>query len=285
MVRMVKELYCGNRVLDLSSVVVMGILNTTPDSFSDGGQLYSGDGLNLTLGLDRARKMVSAGAKIIDVGGESTRPGATPVGLQEELDRVIPVVEAISRNLDVIISVDTSSPEVMLAAAQAGAGIINDVRALSLDGAMAAAIQTGLPVCLMHMQGAPKTMQDNPRYDNVLNGVKSYLSSRIDALAVAGMAREKIIIDPGFGFGKTPAHNLMLLKHLQALSELGCPILAGLSRKSLIGHVLDRDVNERLAGSISLALLAAQHGASVLRVHDVQETVDAIGLWQALEKI
>lgn len=285
MVRMVKELYCGNRVLDLSSVVVMGILNTTPDSFSDGGQLYSGDGLNLTLGLDRARKMVSAGAKIIDVGGESTRPGATPVGLQEELDRVIPVVEAISRNLDVIISVDTSSPEVMLAAAQAGAGIINDVRALSLDGAMAAAIQTGLPVCLMHMQGAPKTMQDNPRYDNVLNGVKSYLSSRIDALAVAGMAREKIIIDPGFGFGKTPAHNLILLKHLQALSELGCPILAGLSRKSLIGHVLDRDVNERLAGSISLALLAAQHGASVLRVHDVQETVDAIGLWQALEKI
>ena len=285
MVRMVKELYCGNRVLDLSSVVVMGILNITPDSFSDGGQLYSGDGLNLTLGLDRARKMVSAGAKIIDVGGESTRPGATPVGLQEELDRVIPVVEAISRNLDVIISVDTSSPEVMLAAAQAGAGIINDVRALSLDGAMAAAIQTGLPVCLMHMQGAPKTMQDNPRYDNVLNGVKSYLSSRIDALAVAGMAREKIIIDPGFGFGKTPAHNLMLLKHLQALSELGCPILAGLSRKSLIGHVLDRDVNERLAGSISLALLAAQHGASVLRVHDVQETVDAIGLWQALEKI
>ncbi|MEX2963063.1 dihydropteroate synthase [Microbulbifer sp. TYP-18] len=254
----------------------MGVLNTTPDSFSDGGSYYREGALNLGLALARAEQMVGEGAAIIDIGGESTRPGAAPVGEQEELERVVPLVEAIVAQLDVVVSVDTSTPAVITAAASAGAGMINDVRALERPGALAAAAATGLPVCLMHMQGQPQTMQRAPHYDDVVGEVRAYLQQRMQACAAAGIARQRILLDPGFGFGKTDAHNLALLRELQSLAPAGVPLLAGLSRKSMIGRLLQREVDQRLPGSLALALLAAQRGVRILRVHDVAATADVL---------
>lgn len=275
-------LTCGDRILDLSEPVVMGILNATPDSFSDGGQLLQQGRVNIDAVLTRAEKMVKAGALILDVGGESTRPGATPVAVDEELQRVVPVVEVIARELDVVISVDTSTPEVMTASAEAGAGLLNDIRSLYREGALEAAVSSKLPVCIMHMQGDPQTMQNKPAYDSVVDEVMDFLLSRSDELQVAGIPKEQILFDPGYGFGKTPQHNLQLINRLSDLVAAGYPVLAGLSRKSVIGHVLGRDVDERLAGSVSAALLAAQGGAKILRVHDVAETVDALKFWKAV---
>jgi dihydropteroate synthase len=254
----------------------MGVVNTTPDSFSDGGSLYEDGRLDLGRALDRARRMVSEGALMLDIGGESTRPGATPVGLQEEMDRVLPLVEAISAQLEVIVSVDTSSPALMTAAARCGAGFLNDVRALSREGAVAAAAETGLPVCLMHMQGLPGTMQVAPAYGEVVAEVADYLWSRVAACEAAGIPRHNVVLDPGFGFGKTLQHNLQLLRGLPQLGGMGLPLLVGLSRKSLIGDLLGREVGERLAASLALAVLAVERGASIIRTHDVAATADAV---------
>lgn len=267
---------CGSRQLDLSSPVVMGILNATPDSFSDGGQLFGARDLDLDLALKRARAMLQEGASIIDVGGESTRPGAAKVSVDEELGRVIPVIEILARELDVVISVDTSSPDVITEAAKAGAHLINDVRALNRDGALAAAAATNLPVCLMHMQGQPQTMQQQPQYQSVADEVIGFLLDRVSRCEAAGITRDKIWLDPGFGFGKTDAHNLQLLNQLPQMVALGMPVLAGFSRKSIIGRLLNREVDERLAGSLALGLLSLQGGAKILRVHDVAATVDII---------
>ncbi|AIZ31555.1 dihydropteroate synthase [Pseudomonas parafulva] len=272
------RLPCGNRVLDLSRTHVMGILNVTPDSFSDGGRFSRHDEA-----LRHAEAMVEAGASLIDVGGESTRPGARAVSPDEELGRVAPIVEAISARLDVIISVDTSTPTVMREVARLGAGLINDVRALEREGALEAAASTGLPVCLMHMRGEPGNMQDNPRYDDVTAEVARYLEQRIAACAAAGIAPERVILDPGFGFAKNLAHNLSLFKHLEALYCLGRPLLVGVSRKSMIGLALDRPVGERLYGSLALAALAMTMGTSILRVHDVAETVDVVRMIAAVQ--
>lgn len=273
---------CGSRSLNLSTTQVMGVLNTTPDSFSDGGQLFTGAAIDLDLALRRAETMVAEGAAIIDVGGESTRPGAAKVGVEEELARVVPVVERIARELDVVISVDTSTPEVIAASASAGAGIINDVRALTRPGAVEAAAATGLPVCLMHMQGQPETMQDKPEYDCVVADVMNFLSQRVSDCERAGIAKSKIWLDPGFGFGKTDGHNLKLLQQLPQLVAEGYPVLAGLSRKSIIGRLLGREVDDRLPGSLALALLAVQGGAKILRVHDVAATVDIVKIHTAV---
>ena len=271
-------LQCAARTLDLSAPVVMGVLNVTPDSFSDGGRFFERDAA-----LRQVEQMLADGAAIIDVGGESTRPGAAMVSVQQELDRVIPVVEQISAQFNAIISLDTSSPEVMRAGAAAGAGLINDVRALCRDGAVQAAKDVELPVCLMHMQGQPSTMQAAPSYQDVVDDVLGFLAERIDVCVGAGIEREKLLIDPGFGFGKTDQHNLALLAQLEKFVALGLPVLAGLSRKSMIGRLLDRPVDERLTGSVALALMAIERGAKVLRVHDVKETMDAVRLWQAMQ--
>lgn len=278
------QLVCGKHTLDLSRAQVMGVLNTTPDSFSDGGSYYSDGALNLDVALQRAEQMVREGAAIIDIGGESTRPGAAPVTEEQELERVVPLVEAISANIDTVISVDTSTPVVMAAAAAAGAGMINDVRALERPGALEAAAATGLPVCLMHMQGQPQTMQKEPHYDDVVAEVGAYLMRRLHACEAAGIPRSRIVFDPGFGFGKTDAHNLALLRGLPSLAPPDIPLLAGLSRKSMIGRLLQREVDERLAGSLALAMLAAQRGAKILRVHDVAETVDVLRCNALLEE-
>ncbi|MBF8651440.1 dihydropteroate synthase [Pseudomonas putida] len=272
------RLPCGNRVLDLSRTHVMGILNVTPDSFSDGGRFSQRDEA-----LRHAEAMVAAGATLIDVGGESTRPGARPVSVTEELERVAPMVEAIHRHLDVVVSVDTSTPAVMREAARLGAGLINDVRALERDGALDAAAATGLPVCLMHMRGEPGTMQDDPHYDDVTEDVARYLQQRMMACADAGIEADRIVLDPGFGFAKTLAHNLSLFKHLEALHRLGRPLLVGVSRKSMIGLTLERPVAERLYGSLALAALAMTKGASILRVHDVAQTVDVVRMIAAVQ--
>jgi len=261
----------------------MGILNTTPDSFSDGGNLYQNNHLSLDKVLARAEAMVKDGAGILDVGGESTRPGASPVGVAEEMDRVVPVVEAISAALDVVVSVDTSSPAVIVAAAEAGAGLINDVRALQKPGALLAAASTNLPVCLMHMQGAPGSMQAAPNYAGVLSEVSEFLQRRVRACNEAGISADRIILDPGFGFGKTLEHNLELFRHLNTFVSTGMPLLVGVSRKSMIGNVLGRDVDQRMAGSLALALLSVQAGASILRVHDVAETYDVIRMHNAVK--
>ncbi|MBF8678637.1 MULTISPECIES: dihydropteroate synthase [Pseudomonas] len=272
------RLPCGNRVLDLSRTHVMGILNVTPDSFSDGGRFSQRDEA-----LRHAEAMVAAGATLIDVGGESTRPGARPVSVTEELERVAPMVEAIHRHLDVVVSVDTSTPAVMREAARLGAGLINDVRALERDGALDAAAATGLPVCLMHMRGEPGTMQDDPHYDDVTEDVARYLQQRMMACADAGIEVDRIVLDPGFGFAKTLAHNLSLFKHMEALHRLGRPLLVGVSRKSMIGLTLERPVGERLYGSLALAALAMTKGASILRVHDVAQTVDVVRMIAAVQ--
>ncbi|MHA6193036.1 dihydropteroate synthase [Pseudomonas wadenswilerensis] len=272
------RLPCGNRVLDLSRTHVMGILNITPDSFSDGGRFTQRDSA-----LRHAEQMVAAGATLIDVGGESTRPGARVVTALEELERVAPIVEALNRELDVVISVDTSTPAVIRESARLGAGLINDVRSLSRDGALDAAAATGLPVCLMHMRGEPGNMQDDPHYDDVTVEVGGYLEARMAACAAVGIAAERIILDPGFGFAKTLEHNLSLFKHMDSLQRLGRPLLVGVSRKSMIGLTLDRPVNERMYGSLALAALAMTKGASILRVHDVAETVDVVRMIAAVQ--
>ena len=273
------RLQCGARTLDLSAPVVMGVLNVTPDSFSDGGHFVGRDAA-----LKHAGVMIAAGAAIIDIGGESTRPGAAPVSVAEELDRVVPVVEAVAAEYDVVISVDTSTAEVMRDSAAAGAGLINDVRALQRPGAVQAAAATGLAVCLMHMQGEPGTMQQAPVYQDVVAEVRQFLRSRVDVCIAAGIHRGLLLLDPGFGFGKNDEHNLALLAALSQLAEDG-PVLAGLSRKSMIGRLLGRPVEDRLIGSVTLALLAAQRGARILRVHDVAETSDALRLLQALNTV
>lgn len=277
-----RQLKCGQRLLDLSTTQVMGILNVTPDSFSDGGQLYSGQALLLDQVMRRAEKMVEDGASILDIGGESTRPGAAVVGLQEEMDRVLPAVERITKELDVVISVDTSSPELMREAAQAGAGLINDVRALGRKGAIEVVAESGLPVCLMHMQGDPATMQSRPIYEDVLDEVESFLLSQAENCINAGIGRDQIILDPGFGFGKTVEHNLRLMNNVARIRELGFPVLIGTSRKSMIGAVLGKDVNERLSGSLATIAIAVMQGAEIVRVHDVAETSDVVKMTRAV---
>ncbi|MGZ0786020.1 dihydropteroate synthase [Pseudomonas saponiphila] len=272
------RLPCGNRVLDLARVHVMGILNVTPDSFSDGGRFSQ-----LDVALRHAEAMVLAGATLIDIGGESTRPGARAVSPLEELERVAPVVERINRELDVVISVDTSTPAVMRETARLGAGLINDVRALRRDGALDAAAATGLPVCLMHMLGEPGDMQDSPHYQDVTREVSEFLIERMAVCASAGIEAERIVLDPGFGFAKTLQHNLSLFKHMEALHALGRPLLVGVSRKSMIGQSLNRPVAERLHGSLALAALAVTKGAKIIRVHDVAETVDVVRMIAAVE--
>ena len=272
------RLPCGSRFLDLSRPQVMGILNVTPDSFSDGGRYGQRDAA-----LRHAEAMLQAGATLIDVGGESTRPGARAVSPVEELERVAPVVEAIVRELDVIISVDTSTPAVIRETARLGAGLINDVRSLQCDGALDAAADSGLPVCLMHMRGEPATMQQSPQYPDVVAEVREFLLERLAACAEAGIGAERVILDPGFGFAKTLEHNLSLFKHLQGLHVLGRPLLVGVSRKSMIGKVLGHEVGERLYGSLALAALALSKGAHILRVHDVAQTVDVVRMIAAVE--
>ena len=272
------RLPCGSRFLDLSRPQVMGILNVTPDSFSDGGRYGQRDAA-----LRHAEAMLKAGATLIDVGGESTRPGARAVSPVEELERVAPVVEAIAHELDVIISVDTSTPAVIRETARLGAGLINDVRSLQRDGALDAAADSGLPVCLMHMRGEPTTMQQNPKYPDVVAEVREFLLDRLAASSAAGIGAERVILDPGFGFAKTLEHNLSLFKHLHALHALGRPLLVGVSRKSMIGKVLGHEVGERLYGSLALAALALSKGAHILRVHDVAQTVDVVRMIAAVE--
>jgi dihydropteroate synthase len=280
----ISSLCCGQHVLDLSRPVVMGILNTTPDSFSDGGSHYKDRRLSLDLVMHRAEQMLREGAKIIDVGGESTRPGAPVVSEQEELDRVVPVVEAIAGKLGALVSVDTSTASVIRESASYGAGLINDVRALQREGALEAAVATGLPVCLMHMQGEPDSMQQNPRYSDVVEEVLGFLQARVSACLAAGVVRERILLDPGFGFGKSLAHNLALLQRLPEFLETGFPVLVGMSRKTMIAQLLDRPVDQRLAGSLALAMLAAERGAAIIRVHDVAETVDVLNVLAAINQ-
>lgn len=263
---------CGGKTLDLSHPQVMGVLNITPDSFSDGGDFFAPE-----RAVERALQMQAEGAAVIDVGGESTRPGAEPVPVDEEIARVVPVIEALRSRLSVPISIDTRKPEVMRAAVGAGAGLINDVAALREPGALQAARECGVAVCLMHMQGEPRTMQDDPVYEDVVAGVKAFLQRRARACEEAGIAREHILLDPGFGFGKTVQHNLQLLARLDEIVALGYPVLVGLSRKSMIGKLLGLETGERLAASIALAMLAVERGARLVRAHDVKET------WQALQ--
>ncbi len=254
-------------------VRIMGILNVTPDSFSDGGRFHHPDAA-----LSGARKMFGDGADVIDVGGESTRPGAQPVAIADELERVVPIVEAIASELSVSISIDTSKPGVMEAAVAAGATMINDVMALRAEGAIETVRDLQVPVCLMHMQGSPRSMQKNPRYDDVVSQVREFLLGRIDACISAGIDENKLIIDPGFGFGKTLQHNLALLAHLDVLVDTGFPVLVGLSRKSMIAAMLGRPMDRRVAASAALALIAVQKGAAIVRVHDVAETADALNV-------
>jgi dihydropteroate synthase len=268
----VTALRCGARLLDLTRPRVMGILNVTPDSFSDGGRHVA-----LAAALERARAMVAEGADLVDVGGESTRPGAAAVTADEEIRRVVPVIEALAAELPVAVSVDTSKPEVMRAAVAAGAGMINDVAALRRPGAVEMATALGVPVCLMHMQGEPRTMQQDPRYDDVVGEVTAFLRARVAACTAAGMPRDRLLVDPGFGFGKTLAHNLALLRGLPVVAGLGVPVLVGLSRKTMIGALLgDLPVGERLYGSVAAALVAVERGAAIVRVHDVAPTVQAL---------
>lgn len=262
----------------------MGILNITPDSFSDGGALYDDDRVDMERVLARARQMVADGADLLDIGGESTRPGAAPVSEQQELDRVIPVVERLAAELDIPLSLDTSTPSVMLEGAARGAGLINDVRALRRPGAIEAVAATGLPACLMHMRGEPGTMQQLTDYDDVVADVQTFLLQRVAACTRLGLARRNLILDPGFGFSKSAEQNLTLLNRLPELASLGFPLMVGLSRKSLIGQVLGRLVGERLAGSLALATIAALKGALILRVHDVRETADAVRLCSAVAR-
>jgi dihydropteroate synthase len=270
-------LQCAKQKLDLSRPVVMGVVNVTPDSFSDGGRF-----LDKSKAVDHARQLVAEGAAILDIGGESTRPGAAEVSVEEELSRVVPVVEALA-GTGAVISVDTSKPEVMREAAKAGAGIINDVRALALPGALEAAAETSCAVCLMHMQGDPGTMQVAPRYGNVVTEVKAFLLQRAQSCRAAGIPSDRISLDPGFGFGKTLEHNAALLRSLDVYVDTGYPLVVGLSRKSMLQKILGRPVGERLYGSLALAVMAAMNGAHIVRAHDVAATVDALKTVSAIQ--
>lgn len=276
---MIETLTCGARTLNLSAPVVMGILNVTPDSFSDGGRFTERDAA-----LRQAEQMLVDGAAIIDVGGESTRPGAAPVSEQQELDRVVPVVEALTGELGALVSVDTSTAAVIRDAAAAGAGMINDVRALRRPGALEAAAASELPVCLMHMLGEPGNMQDDPRYGDVTAEVIDFLRQRIAACKQEGIPRERLLVDPGFGFAKTVAHNLTLMNEMAALQELALPVLIGISRKSLFGKLLGREVNERLPASLAAAVMCIERGAKIVRAHDVKETVDVVRFAHAVRQ-
>ena len=278
-------LECGNKILDLSCVSVMGILNVTPDSFSDAGHFYSSGKLDQSKALHAVEAMLADGADIIDIGGESTRPGAAPVSVQEELDRVIPVLQAVKSRFDCLVSVDTSSAKVITAAAGADANIINDVRALQREGALQAAADTRLPLCLMHMQNQPSSMQNSPEYIDVVAEVLMFLEQRKQDCLAVGIAADRILLDPGFGFGKTLDHNLSLFNGLDQLAARGHAVLVGVSRKSMIGQLLGSSVDERLIGSVTMAVLAAQkisavQGSLILRVHDVKETVQGLKVWQ-----
>lgn len=270
-------LQCGKHRLDLSRPHVMGILNFTPDSFSDGGRYNNIDAV-----LQRAEDMLLAGASILDVGGESTRPGAQQVSPRQELERVAPVVEALVQRFDCIVSLDTSTPQVMTECTALGAGLINDVRSLQRTGALQAASQTGLPVCLMHMRGEPQTMQQEPHYQDVATEVVQFLQERIDACVAAGIAREQLLVDPGFGFAKNLEHNLELFSRLRELHVFDLPLLVGVSRKTMIGKVLDKPVDGRLYGSLALALMALERGTHIVRVHDVAATMDVVKIFRAV---
>lgn len=276
-------LECGRHRLDLGVPLVMGVINVTPDSFSDGGDLIESGKVSRELVLERALGMIKAGATILDIGGESTRPGAAPVSINEEIDRVLPVVELLNRECDAVISVDTSNPELMRLAASAGAGMINDVRALERRGALQAAADTGLPVCLMHMQGQPQTMQQNPEYSDVMQEVSKYLAARVAQCVAAGIDRKRILLDPGFGFGKTLEHNLDLLANLDYFDAGGLPLLIGMSRKRMIGAITGQDEKHRMAGSVAAAVIAVMKGAWIIRAHDVAETADALKICAALK--
>jgi dihydropteroate synthase len=272
-------LRCGDKLLDLSSPVIMGVLNVTPDSFSDGGRY-----LHVDAALRQAELMLREGAVIIDIGAESTRPNANFVSEQQELDRLLPVIERIKQQLDVIISIDTSTPAVITEAAHRGAGIINDVRALQRDGALMAAAATGLPICLMHMQGQPNTMQQQPHYVSVVDEVKVFLQQRIDACLAVGICREQLLLDVGFGFGKTLSHNLELLRRLTEFEAFNLPLLVGMSRKSMLGTILGgAAVDERLYAGIAAATIAVMNGANIVRTHDVRATKDAIAVVSAMK--
>ncbi|WP_019612990.1 dihydropteroate synthase [Psychromonas ossibalaenae] len=271
------QLQSRNKILDLRVPKVMGILNVTPDSFSDGGRFADNDSA-----LKKAAEMVEQGAAIIDIGGESTRPGASDVGLEQELDRVIPVIEKINENLDCWISIDTSKAQVMQEAVKAGADLINDVRALREEGALQVAVEANVPVCLMHMQGQPRSMQSAPQYENVVEQVKRFLLERVQLCIENGLYKDNIILDLGFGFGKQLEHNFELLGATGDFVKLGFPILTGVSRKSMFGQLLNRDINTRLAGSLAGAIIALQQGSQIIRVHDVAETADAIKVLQAV---
>lgn len=273
----IPTLDCKGRVLKLDHPRVMGILNVTPDSFSDGGERT-----DVEAAVAHGLKLAAEGADILDIGGESTRPGAAQVSLQEELRRVLPVIERLARDTSLPISIDTSKPEVMRAAVASGAGMINDVRALTGDGALSAAAELGVPVVLMHIQGEPSTMQDAPHYADVVADVHTFLAQRIFACEMSGIDKRRIVIDPGFGFGKSQQHNLALLANLDRFADLGVAVLAGLSRKRMIGDVTGRPLEQRLHGSVAAALLAAERGAAIVRVHDVAATVDALAMLHAL---
>jgi len=269
-------LQCGNFQVNLSRPLVMGIVNATPDSFSDGG-LH----LRCDAAIAHAKQLIAEGADILDIGGESTRPGALPVSIQEELDRVLPVIEGL-RGAPVPISIDTCKPEVMQAAIAAGVQMVNDINALQNISAMRAVAASAAAVCLMHKQGDPQSMQQQPDYQQVVAEVVAFLGVRITAAEASGIPRNRIVIDPGFGFGKTLAHNLSLLRELKKLTELGVPVLAGLSRKSMLGALTGQEVGQRMPASVAAALIAVQRGASMVRVHDVRETVDALKIWNAV---
>ena len=271
------SLHCGKFKLDLSRPLVMGIVNVTPDSFSDGGQH-----LQCAAALVHAHQLIADGADIVDIGGESSRPGAQPVSIQEELDRVLPIIEGL-HDMPVPISIDTCKPEVMEAAIAAGAQMVNDINALQDPAAMSVVAASPVAVCLMHKRGNPQTMQAQPHYQDVVAEVSEFLRGRIAAAEMAGIERKRIVIDPGFGFGKTLEHNLVLLRELSKLGELGMPVLAGLSRKSMLGALTGQDVGDRLAASVAAALIAVQRGAGIVRVHDVRATVDALKVLNAVK--
>jgi dihydropteroate synthase len=272
------QLRCADQTLDLATPLVMGVINVTPDSFSDGGQFF-----DTTQAIEQGLRLAGEGAAILDIGGESTRPGAADVTEEEELRRILPVIERLRARTSAVISIDTSKPGVMRAAAAAGAGLINDVRALREPGALEAAAATDCAVCLMHMQGEPRTMQLAPTYGDVVSEVKAFLAERVQGARAAGLSGDRLVIDPGFGFGKTLEHNLQLLRRLRDLAVHGLPLLAGLSRKSIVGKLIGRPGGERVYGSIALAVIAAQNGANIIRAHDAAATVDALRTLAAVE--
>ena len=282
---MVNTIACGARTLDLSCPRIMGVLNVTPDSFSDGGQLYRDGRVDTDALLKRAEQMLTEGADILDVGGESTRPGAAVVSEAEELDRVVTAVEALARHCDTIISVDTSTPSVMRESAKCGAGLLNDVRGFQRPQALEAAADSGLALCVMHMQGEPGTMQTAPSYKDVVRDIADFLNQRLAEVSGVGIDLDRVIIDPGFGFGKTAEQNFELLARLSELQDLRQPVLVGLSRKSMISSVLDRPPEERMIASVALALMAVERGARIVRVHDVAATFDALSMWQTTRQM